>query len=96
MAWTNQGHVPTRTRRQILIRDDHRCVQCGHIDPTGKTLEVDHRDNTRGPRYNTDSNLQTLCTSCHEKKTRREITQGQRRRAARRRLPAGPHPGIVG
>lgn len=93
MAWSNRGHNTTAARLRILERDGYRCVHCG---TSNGPFDVDHIDNTRGPGYNLDSNLQTLCTSCHEKKTRREIAQGQQRRAARRKLPTTPHPGIVG
>lgn len=94
MAWTNTGHVPTNTRRRILNRDNHTCQTCGHHDPTGTTLEIDHHDNTRGPNYNTDENLATLCTRDHQAKTTRETQAGHRRRAARGRHPTEAHPGL--
>lgn len=92
MAWTNRTkHVPTTTRKRILNRDSHTCQNCG---TTTGPLEVDHINNTRGPGYNNDHNLQTLCTTCHTTKTRTEQQAGLQRRAARRRLPATPHPGL--
>lgn len=94
MAWSNTGHVSTSTRRRILARDNYTCAACGHHDPTGAALEIDHRDNTRGPNYNSDENLVTLCIRDHQAKTLREIQAGHRRRAARGRHPAEAHPGL--
>lgn len=93
MAWTNRGHNTTAARLRILERDGYRCVHCG--DAQGP-FEVDHIDNTRGPNYNTDANKQTLCVTCHEKKTRAEARRGHQRYYARRRLPQKPHPGLIG
>lgn len=86
-------HVPTHIRKRILQRDNHTCQKC---KATNTPLEVDHIDNTRGPGYNLDSNLQALCVECHEEKTRREIAAGRARRASRRRLPVDHHPGRIG
>jgi 5-methylcytosine-specific restriction protein A len=42
------------------------------------------------------SNLQWLCESCHDKKTKAEIARGNRRRADRGRFTTqGSHPGIL-
>lgn len=65
-----------RTRRwktlrgRILERDDWRCVKCG----ARRDLEVDHVKPVRdAPELSFDpSNLQTLCPSCHSRKTRLE------------------------
>lgn len=95
MAWSNRGHVSPATRRRILARDNHSCVICGHHDPTGKTLAVDHRDNTRGPNYDTDGNLQTLCHWHHDRKTYVETVAGRRRHVARGHHPGEAHPGLT-
>ena len=92
MSWSNSGHVSTSTRRRILARDNHTCQRCG---ATGVPMEINHKDNTRGDGYNHDGNLETLCVPCHAVQTRRETAQGQARRAARRRLPQGRHPGLI-
>lgn len=83
-------HVPTHVRYRILERDGHACQACGAMNVE---LEVDHIDNTRGPGYNDDHNLQALCTRCHAVKTERERLAGRRRRLERLRLPDGGHPG---
>ncbi|MDT0635046.1 HNH endonuclease [Spectribacter hydrogenooxidans] len=58
-------------RIQALRRDGWRCVQCGR---RGR-LEVDHIQAVRhAPALAFDlANLQTLCPSCHSRKTRRDI-----------------------
>lgn len=57
-------------RIQALRRDGFQCVQCG---ARGR-LEVDHIQPTfKRPDLAFDlSNLQSLCASCHSKKTRQD------------------------
>lgn len=61
-------------RLEVLRRDDFKCTQCG----TRGRLEVDHVIPIRKrPDLAYDmSNLQSLCASCHTKKTR--IEQGHK------------------
>lgn len=58
-------------RLTVKRRDGFRCVSCGGIG----SLEVDHIKPVRThPELAFDlANLQTLCASCHAKKTRIEI-----------------------
>lgn len=58
-------------RLQALRRDGYQCLQCG----TRYRLEVDHIKAVRhAPELGFElSNLQTLCISCHSRKTRLEI-----------------------
>lgn len=62
-------------RLQALDRDDWRCVQCGER----RGLEVDHilpvRDRPDLSFFL--GNTQTLCGTCHSRKTRIEIGLGQ-------------------
>jgi 5-methylcytosine-specific restriction endonuclease McrA len=54
-----------RLRRVVFERDNWTCVDCGHCDETGNTLEPDHehyRD-----FYNPDS-IRTRCLSCARKR----------------------------
>ena len=71
------SYRPEKTKRwqavrlQALRRDDWRCVQCGH---RGR-LEVDHvvPVRTRPDLAFAVENLQTLCRTCHSRKTHREV-----------------------
>lgn len=60
-----------RLRLEVLERDSWQCVQCGRR----QRLEVDHIQPVRdAPELAWDMrNLQTLCASCHSKKTRIEV-----------------------
>lgn len=62
-------------RKEAKDRDGWKCVQCGKRD----RLEVDH---IKGVRHAPElayelTNLQTLCCSCHARKTRLEIGLGK-------------------
>ena len=52
-------------RRQILVRDLYRCADCGRFGD-----QVDHADGDA--TNNEPATLQTLCASCHGKKTAAE------------------------
>lgn len=52
-----------RVRDAILSRDRNTCRVCGN--PKGKRLEVHHIDGNRN--HNTDDNLLTLCSLCHNR-----------------------------
>lgn len=70
----------------VLERDHYTCVRCGHWDPTGETVQVDHvlAKAEWGPAHDL-SEYQTLCAfqrgGCHREKSRIEATE----RAAIRR-----------
>lgn len=74
--WKRYSRKVIRTKRwkalrlEILRRDGFQCVQCG---ARGR-LEVDHIKPVRThPELSYEpSNLQTLCPSCHTRKTRIE------------------------
>jgi 5-methylcytosine-specific restriction endonuclease McrA len=61
-----------RRRRRILRRDSYTCVRCG-----APAAEVDH---IADPHDHNDSNLQSLCSSCHRAKTLAEAAAGRQRR----------------
>lgn len=61
----------------MLTRDAWACVQCGHID------QANHADHivpiaNGGERYDV-ANGQTLCHSCHSRKTANENAGGRGR-----------------
>ncbi len=60
------------TRPSVLVRDNYKCVKCGHIGKSSE-LVVDHIVEIKdgGDKYN-KSNLQTLCIKCHAVKTEEE------------------------
>lgn len=85
--WTNgnRTHVTTATRKRILARDRHQCVQCGSTE----RLEVDHILNVaRGGTHDLD-NLQTLCADCHATKTAKESGEWRRKTKRQPRRPIG-------
>jgi 5-methylcytosine-specific restriction endonuclease McrA len=63
-------------RREVLERDDYKCVRCGmtnneHMRLWNREITLDHID--KNGRYskkpnNTLNNLQTLCLRCHSHK----------------------------
>lgn len=54
-------------RKQALVRDGHKCVDCGAID---KRLEVNHiKSRVKHPELRLDlANTETLCIDCHRSK----------------------------
>lgn len=63
-----------RTRKRVLERDNHTCQQCLSQGRAVTATHVDHRQ-TRRERPDLeleDSNLTSLCHSCHSSKTNRE------------------------
>jgi len=62
--------IPDPVRRSVLIRDRYRCVKCGwdqenwnHSDP--RHLELHHVKTHSSGGSNTEDNLITVCTVCH-------------------------------
>ena len=54
-----------------MSRDNRECqIRGPHCEE--RAVEVDHIDNTRGPAYDTDTNLQAVCRPCHKVKTQQE------------------------
>ena len=62
--------VPPALRKKVLLRDGHRCVDCGANPATDPfvTLEVDHRVPVSKGGTNDLTNLQTLCWACNRGK----------------------------
>ena len=89
-GWTGHTPLPHRVKENIRARDRHTCQGCGdhghHVDHITPLAE--------GGTHDPD-NLQTLCTSCHGRKTVLEAARGQKRRAQAGRHPTERHPGLV-
>jgi hypothetical protein len=60
-------------RREVLLRDGYQCQVCGAV-VTGRNAHVDHIVRKADLPCDEISGLQTLCASCHGKKTRREMS----------------------
>ncbi len=67
------GGAWQQLRRQVLARDAHLCVECAKRGLLVQATDVDHIIARR--RFSVDgnpddpSNLQSLCKSCHSRKT---------------------------
>jgi hypothetical protein len=59
-------------RREVLIRDNYQCRACGTL-VSGKNAHVDHIVRKSDAPSDEIGGLQTLCASCHGRKTRREM-----------------------
>ncbi len=59
-------------RWEILRRDGWRCQSCG----TMTNLEVHHREFRSHSGANSEENLITLCTACHDRVHRRYAANG--------------------
>ncbi|MGW6698844.1 HNH endonuclease [Nocardia sp. NPDC055049] len=82
--------------RAVLKRDGHQCVQC-HFQgiPGRKQVHADHIIPLYLDGKTVLENGQTLCVDCHDRKSRAEAADARRRRAARGRIPAEKHPGLI-
>lgn len=67
------GRPWRRLRDKILARDLYTCQSCGRV---GGQLEIDHIVNKAQGGTDDESNLQTLCKSCHQTKTHTESQAG--------------------
>ena len=75
-------------RIYVLRRDRYTCQSCGHRDRR-RGLDVDHiQEIARGGEPLAYDNLQTLCRSCHRKKTV-AFLRSRRRGVVERADPAG-------
>ena len=65
------------TRLRVLQRDNFQCRSCGRVvgDQPGDA-HVDHIIPKRLTQSDNPDGLQTLCRSCHSKKTRQEQLSG--------------------
>ena len=66
------GYTWEKTRKQILVRDDHLCQVCLNQGKLTPGNEVDHIIPKAKGGTDDQDNLQTICTDCHKQKTIKE------------------------
>lgn len=59
-------------REQVLARDLFRCQACGKLVAGKGEAHVDHIDGDSSNNPADGSNWQTLCVSCHSRKTNQQ------------------------
>lgn len=64
-----RGRELQRTNRRILERDEYTCQVCGQ---TSIYLEVDHITPLHLGGAESDENRQTICVTCHRRKSEEE------------------------
>lgn len=74
---TARGWAWTSLRKKVLKRDGYRCVKCKR-----PASEVDHIINVASGGTDDMTNLQSLCTECHQVKSLREAYEGRGRRGS--------------
>jgi hypothetical protein len=63
--------IPDNVRRQVLIRDNYRCTQCGwnynmQNKADTRILEIHHKTRHVDGGKSEETNLVTLCNVCHD------------------------------
>jgi len=81
--WRHRKHA-------VHQRDNWTCIDCGHHDPTGRTLECDHTANRHNHELHT---LATRCHTCHTRRTQAQAAAARTQRS-RQRPQHQPHPGL--
>lgn len=86
--WPQDAHQYSTRLQRATIRNHPYCQHCG----TTQSLEADHIIPLAEGGTNHPNNLQVLCHTCHQYKTRQEATRGRQRRQQRLHKPHHPHP----
>jgi 5-methylcytosine-specific restriction protein A len=83
------------TRKRILERDGRRC-RVHDLYCTGLATQVDHIIPVSRGGSELDSNLQSVCASCHRRKSQRESSASKRANPNNRKArPREKHPGLL-
>ena len=67
MSKTPRIPIPPEVRKYVFVRDFYHCQSCGKTD-TEANLNVDHIIPLARGGKNDLSNLQTLCSTCNQRK----------------------------
>lgn len=59
----------SQTRKAVLVRDNYQCRSCGRVCSGKREAQVDHVIPKDQGGSDLPDNLQTLCISCHARKT---------------------------
>ncbi|WP_133308720.1 HNH endonuclease [Salmonella enterica] len=70
------GSARVSAKRRIFRRDGGLCCMCGAVVGLHDS-QLDHRQALQFGGSNDDANLWTLCTPCHDGKSKREAATGQ-------------------
>ncbi|WP_390886741.1 HNH endonuclease [Corynebacterium argentoratense] len=90
---THRPHLTKKQKHHIHTRDNHTC-QLQYPGCTGTPDQIDHKIPLSQGGTHTTNNLQTVCTNCHQQKTRKEIQWGHQQHHNRAKHPPEPHPGL--
>jgi 5-methylcytosine-specific restriction endonuclease McrA len=66
-----RGRAWMEARRRVALAHDYRCAGCGCVWVPHRD-QIDHKMPLEQGGSNDDSNLQPLCSDCHERKTSAE------------------------
>lgn len=66
------GKAWERTRRRVFARDLYKCQSCGRLVMGKGEAHCDHIVPKEAGGSDDDTNLQTLCRTCHSRKTATE------------------------
>jgi 5-methylcytosine-specific restriction protein A len=77
-----------KLRAAVLNRDRHLCVPCYKLGLFTMATAVDHIQNKASGGTNDINNLQSICYSCHKRKTQQEAIGARKTRTCQPEPPA--------
>lgn len=76
--------VPLRVKLRVYFAAGGKCAECGRKPRAGEKPECDHIIAIVNGGENKETNLQNLCSWCHDAKTRKDVA----RKSLNRRVQA--------
>jgi 5-methylcytosine-specific restriction protein A len=73
------GREWDKTRQRVLFRDEGLCQPCLRRDCVTVATQVDHIVPKAENGGEEDANLQSICTPCHDEKSRQEAARARQR-----------------